>query len=69
MSQIVCRGVQRDRSPIKFNTVEIAFVLAISNWLNQLPTKPGGEGGEGGEGEGGEGGEGEEAGVPWEKKN
>ena len=36
MVHFVCHVVRRDSSAIKFDRVEIAFILALFYWLKQL---------------------------------
>ena len=35
MQHVVCHAVRRDSSAIKFDRVQIAFILALFYWLNQ----------------------------------
>ena len=42
MQRVVCHVVGRDSSAVKFDRVEIAFILALFYWLKPL-TDDGGE--------------------------
>ena len=46
---VMCHVVQRDSSAIKFDRVEIAFMLALFYWVNHQPNEGGEETGVPGE--------------------
>ena len=43
VQQAMCHVVQRDNSAIKFDRVEIAFILPLFYWLKSLPDEAGEE--------------------------
>ena len=46
MQRVLCHLVQRDSSAVKFDRVEIAFILALFYWLEPLTNEGGEETGE-----------------------
>ena len=49
VQHVVCHEVRRDSPPIKFDGVEIAFILDLFHWLKSLTVKGGEESGVPGE--------------------
>ena len=43
VQHVVCNLVRRDSSAIRFDRVEIAFILALSNWMKTLADEGGEE--------------------------